>query len=146
MLVSWRMRWEPSQSQGWFLSAGQWAGSCHSRLWGCSFPVAGACPLVDRSGSQGLWLQASGVPRSSACTLACGVSSWAFGLVWPCPGATVGSRVLMQPVCLWVGLCAHPVICLACGVPVLVLAGWWVGAGLHPKVNKLEGGLQRSTC
>ena len=95
----------PFQSQSWFWPSGQWAGSCHNRLWVCSCPGAGTCPLVGRPRSLSLWLQASGLPRSSPHIMACGVSSWALWLVRPCPGPTVGSVVLMQPVCWWGKLC-----------------------------------------
>ena len=53
---------------------------------------------------------------------------------------------LMQPVCLWMGLCHCPVSSLARGIPVLVPAGWWVGAGLGPEANKLEGEFQNGDC
>lgn len=64
----------PCQFQSWFWPSGQWAGSCHNRLWVYSCPGAGARPLVGRPGSLSLWLQASRLPRSSSHILACDVA------------------------------------------------------------------------
>ena len=52
-----------------------------------------------------------------------------------------------EAVCLAVGgAVPHLASHLASGLPVLVHTGWWMGVGLGPEDNKLEGGFQNGTC
>ena len=158
VLACWLLGWVlPGQaaglqiSWGWCLPTGGWGWSQgYSRLagWGQGpgDSGAGACPLMNRLGSQGLWLQGPGGPGSSACALVCGVGSWAFWSAGPCPGQLWAQGALNQPVCWWVGLCPCPFCCLAWGIPVLLSTGWWVGVGLSSEDNKLEGGFHNGAC
>ena len=76
-----------------------WGEDWFHRLHGCHCPGASVCMLVDKAGSQDLWLQG---PGSSAYTVLYGAESWAFWWTEPCPGAVVGPRGL-NSVCLLVG-------------------------------------------
>ena len=154
----------PGQDLPWW-----WVGWVH-RLWGCVYLAVGICLLVVRlvwSLEQASWWAGPVIlgpmPAHPEVKLCPGVSGcrtlWVPGIVpihwcvvsgpWPsggCLGVAVVSGVLRQPVWLWVGLCHHPVICLAWGIPVLVPPGYWAGVDLDPEANKLEGGFQNSSC
>ena len=58
--------------------------------------------LMDRAGSQGLWLQGLGSSKFSTHTLVCRAKSWALWWTRLCPGAAVSSGIL-KAACLLVG-------------------------------------------
>ena len=96
-----------------------WVGSCHSRMWGCGFAVAGVHLLVDEAGSKaragslvGLgprafwgWCLPTGrqswVLGSQVYCLLIGVWCWLLGLLVgrAMSVAAVVLGVLKQPVC-----------------------------------------------
>lgn len=122
------------------LSTHWWVELDPREFWDWCFPPVG------RAGCWSLCLKGPGAPRSSACSLACGIRSQTLWGKGSYPGEAVGQEVLRQPACWWVGLCSYPAICLVWGILILVPTGWWVEAGLGPEANKQGGRFQNGAC
>ena len=91
-------------------------GSRHSWLWGLGRPEACVGLLVGRARAQLVPEEGQAyIVGSCFWRLPTGGLSWVLALWWagPCLEAAVGPLVFRQPVCRWVGLCPHPVSCLA---------------------------------
>ena len=108
--------------------------ACSWRGAGASLGVVSSC----------LWVELG--PRVSGCrTLVVPQLVLMHWYVWPGSGRQGhfmgwlwAKEVLRQLTYWWVGLCPCLASYLDCGIPVLVLTGWWVGPG--PRANELLGG------